>query len=66
MPAGDRSVLPSQRDSADRAVPSLAAVGSCPICGAPDSDVFSRSPDMLHGVPGEFTYRRCASCRTVF
>lgn len=66
MPVGDRSVLPSQRDRADRAVPRLAAVGSCPICGAPDSDVFFRSPDMLHGVPGEFTYRRCASCRTVF
>lgn len=66
MPAGDRTVLPSQRDRADRAVPRLAAVGSCPMCGAPDSDVFFRSPDTLHGVPGEFTYRRCASCRTVF
>jgi SAM-dependent methyltransferase len=66
VPAGDRSVLPSQRDRADRAVPRLAAVGSCPICNTPDSDVFFRSPDMLYGVPGEFTYRRCASCRTVF
>jgi 2-polyprenyl-3-methyl-5-hydroxy-6-metoxy-1,4-benzoquinol methylase len=47
-------------------VPRLAAVGSCPICGARDSDELFRSPDWLHGVPGEFTYRRCVSCRTVF
>ena len=66
MAAGDHSVFRPQRDSADRVVPRLAAVGSCPICGAPDSDVLFRSPDMWQGVPGEFTYRRCVSCRTVF
>jgi len=25
-----------------------------------------RAPDRLHGVPGEFAYRRCHDCRTVF
>ena len=66
MPAGDQSVLPSERDRADRAVPRLAAVGSSPICRAPDSEVIFRSLDILPSVPGEFTYRRCVSCRTVF
>jgi len=59
-------VLASESDRTARAVPRLATVGSCPICGMRDSDILFRSPDRLHGVAGEFTYRRCVSCRTVF
>jgi SAM-dependent methyltransferase len=48
------------------APPRTAEVGVCPLCGADDSVVLYRMPDRLHGTPGEFTYRRCTSCRTVF
>ncbi len=61
-----RSVLSSGSNRTVRAVARLATVGSCPICGRCDSDMLFRSPDWLHGVPGEFTYRRCVSCRTAF
>jgi 2-polyprenyl-3-methyl-5-hydroxy-6-metoxy-1,4-benzoquinol methylase len=61
-----RSVLPSESKGTVRMGPRLATVGSCPICGRRDSEVLFRSPDWLYGVPGEFTYRQCISCQTVY
>ena len=46
--------------------PRTEPVGSCPLCGKSDSTVFLRLRDQLHGTPGEFTYRRCDACCTVF
>ena len=66
MAARDRRAVASEGERADRSRPRLAAVGSCPICDASDAETFFNAPDLLHGVPGEFTYRRCSSCRTVF
>lgn len=46
--------------------PRTAAVGACPLCGSTECSFMFRVPDRLHGVPGEFTYRRCRNCKTVF
>jgi SAM-dependent methyltransferase len=46
--------------------PRTAAVGACPLCDSAKCSFRFRTPDRLHGVPGEFTYRRCCNCRTVF
>src|SRR5947209_6118006 len=46
--------------------PRTAAVGACPLCGSTTCSRMFRVPDRLHGVPGEFTYRRCSNCKTVF
>jgi SAM-dependent methyltransferase len=46
--------------------PRTAAVVDCPLCGSARCLFRFRLPDRLHGVPGEFTYRRCSDCRTVF
>jgi SAM-dependent methyltransferase len=48
------------------AAPRTAAVVDCPLCGSAKCSFKFHSPDRLHGVPGEFTYRRCHDCRTVF
>lgn len=47
-------------------IPRTAPVGPCPMCEALDADLFFRATDRLHQVPGEYIYRRCLSCRTVF
>jgi SAM-dependent methyltransferase len=46
--------------------PRTVAVGGCPVCREVRSAVVFRGKDRLHGTPGEFTYRGCLSCRTVF
>lgn len=46
--------------------PRTAAVVDCPLCGSAKCSFRFHLPDRLHGVPGEFTYRRCQDCRTVF
>jgi len=56
---------PSENEQID-IQPRTIPVGSCPVCGALDRQLAFRSPDRLHGTPGEFTYKRCLSCRTVF
>jgi 2-polyprenyl-3-methyl-5-hydroxy-6-metoxy-1,4-benzoquinol methylase len=48
------------------AAPRTATVGACPLCGSTKCSFKFQLPDRLHGVPGEFTYRRCHDCRTVF
>jgi len=48
------------------ASPRTEPVGACPLCDAPSAPVFFRAPDRQHGVPGEFTYKRCGRCGTVF
>jgi len=58
--------LPAVCHDGRSGLPRVAAVGSCPICEARDSTLLFRSPDHLCRVPGEFTYRRCRQCRTVF
>lgn len=47
-------------------VPRTRSVGLCPLCGSEQAGVLFRGLDRLHGTPGEFTYRRCGSCATVF
>lgn len=58
--------MAAQQSEGNGGVPRLATVGSCPICDARNSQTLFQSPDHLCGIPGEFTYRRCCSCRTVF
>jgi len=47
-------------------LPRTAPVGHCPMCEALDTALFFEATDRLHQVPGEYVYRRCLSCRTVF
>ena len=47
-------------------VPRTCSVEECPLCGSQEAELLFRGPDRLHGTPGEFTYRRCGSCATVF
>lgn len=46
--------------------PRTASVGACPLCGSTAGSFMYLLPDRLHGVPGEFSYRRCHNCGTVF
>ncbi|HEX8394660.1 MAG TPA: class I SAM-dependent methyltransferase [Longimicrobium sp.] len=48
------------------ATPRTAPVGACPLCDGTEAPVLFAAPDRLHETPGEFTYRRCAACRTVY
>ena len=50
----------------NRVTPRVRAVGPCPGCGENSTAFFFRGQDQCHGVPGEFTYRRCDVCGTVF
>lgn len=47
-------------------VPRTRSVEECPLCGSQEAELLFRGPDRLHGTQGEFTYRRCGSCATVF
>jgi SAM-dependent methyltransferase len=49
-----------------RRAPRTEPVGACPLCGTIDSRVAFSAPDRFCGTPGEFIYRRCAGCETVF
>lgn len=55
-------VVAGRTGRAPRTVP----VGACPLCGAAGAAVLFQASDRLHGTPGDYTYRRCARCRTVF
>jgi SAM-dependent methyltransferase len=55
----------AQTESSRRA-PRTEPVGACPLCGTLEACVVFRAPDRLCGISGEFTYRRCAGCHTVF
>lgn len=57
--SGQHETGPSQR-------PQTLPVGACPLCGGGRTGFLFRSGDRLHGTPGEFTYRRCESCHSVF
>lgn len=50
----------------DRRPPGLVALGACPLCQASESKELFVLTDRLHEVPGEFSYRRCGACRSVF
>lgn len=52
--------------SSEPRVPRTSSVTACPLCGAADAGLLFRGSDRLCGTPGEFLYRRCASCLTVF
>jgi SAM-dependent methyltransferase len=62
----DRMRIGEKGQALKLAAPRTAVVGACPLCGATACSFMFRAPDRLHGIPGEFTYRRCQSCRTVF
>jgi 2-polyprenyl-3-methyl-5-hydroxy-6-metoxy-1,4-benzoquinol methylase len=42
------------------------AVGQCPICYGKQAEIAFTGFDRLYDTPGEFTYRRCLSCDTVY
>lgn len=46
--------------------PRTQAIAACPVCGARRAVLQVTLPDHLHGVPGIYTYVRCAQCRTVY
>lgn len=46
--------------------PRVRHVECCPLCGGADSAAFLAAHDRLYDVRGEYRYRRCRSCRTVF
>ncbi len=46
--------------------PRTRIVERCPLCGAVHARTLFKGRDGLHGVPSEFTYRRCETCSTVF
>lgn len=48
------------------AAPRTAPLGRCPLCGSAASRPAIRARDDLHGIAGEFEYRRCTGCRTVY
>ena len=52
--------------SSEPRVPRTRPVTECPLCGGVELSLFFRTTDRLHRTPGEFTYRRCDSCSTVF
>ena len=54
------------RVSSEPRVPRTSSVTACPLCGGSKAALLFRGPDRLCGTPGEFLYRRCASCLTVF
>ena len=55
-----------QHDAPPVSAPRTEPVEACPLCRTRSAPVFFRAPDRQHDVPGEFTYRRCAECGTVF
>lgn len=58
--------MSTQLERPPGAAPRMESVEACPVCGAPGARLFFRAPDRNHGTPGEFTYKRCARCATVF
>lgn len=46
--------------------PTTEYIGYCPLCEGNDSFPLFTVPDRLHHTPGQFTYRRCNDCRTVY
>jgi len=49
-----------------KAGPRTRPVKRCPACGSTGARFFFNAIDRLHGIAGEYTYRRCTECRTVF
>ena len=52
--------------TAEREEPRTSPVGQCPLCQDTQSVLFFSKSDQLHCTPGEFAYRRCVACHTVF
>lgn len=48
------------------AAPRLVALGGCPVCGSTKAASLFTMRDRLVHTPGEYRYRRCASCATAF
>src|SRR6266567_1232230 len=46
--------------------PRKRQVGRCPMCASVGYRFLFNATDRLFGVPGEFTYVRCTSCRTIY
>lgn len=45
----------------------VPAISPCPACGAPSTEpAFAARDWALRAAPGEFAYRRCRACRSVF
>ena len=55
-----------RHEVAGSSAPRTTPVGTCPLCGSPDSEFLFEIPDRLFGVPGTFCYRRCDPCGTVY
>jgi 2-polyprenyl-3-methyl-5-hydroxy-6-metoxy-1,4-benzoquinol methylase len=50
----------------ERSFPRTEVVKNCPVCGSNETFEMFSSPDLLHGVPGNFSYHRCKGCGSVF
>lgn len=46
--------------------PRTEPIAACPVCGSARAVLQATLPDHLHGVPGIYSYVRCADCRTVY
>jgi 2-polyprenyl-3-methyl-5-hydroxy-6-metoxy-1,4-benzoquinol methylase len=57
--------MPSELDC-PRPAPRTARVGACPLCESDQATVLFTACDRLFDTPGEFTYRSCTICSTVF
>jgi 2-polyprenyl-3-methyl-5-hydroxy-6-metoxy-1,4-benzoquinol methylase len=53
-------------ESLEKLSPRTQPLDQCPVCASPDTRHFFSAKDRLHGVPGEFSYHICNSCRSVF
>ena len=60
------SVIGIRTESPTRTAPQTIPVEQCPACRARGANFFFKAIDRLHGVPGEYIYRRCRDCQTVF
>ena len=49
-----------------RRAPRVEEVAACPLCQSTRSRPAFSAPDRFHETPGEFSYRRCVACSTVF
>lgn len=50
----------------DRKLPPLVDVTRCPVCDSPRSTFAFGAQDLLHDVPGTYSYRRCLECASHF
>ena len=53
-------------ETLEKLSPRTRPLDQCPVCASSDTEHYFSTKDRLHGVPGEFSYHICSSCRSVF